>query len=226
MSKNGRMSIASVTAIAVTTLLISAVTTGTKVTVNASSAAVKWPPIVTGTLNSAVGGPVKSIPFGTAFTATQLRLAESRNSWVASIVGVNGYALVYIDRFQYPLFTKNGGETWTIAGAYFTNGGAQGGAGAVTIDTYGSSIAVAYGNQWPYTTIDGGRHWYVMGRPPGIVESAYAFRENWVTFNYPRTAIVANLVSLASYNGPAKITSRAEYLTTNGGKSWRLLTVS
>jgi hypothetical protein len=224
MSNNGRMSIASVAAVAVTTLLIGAVAIGTEVTANAASAVVKWPPIVTGTLNSAVGGPVKPIPFGTALTATQLRLAKS--TLVASIVGVDGYALAYIDRCEYPLATKNGGRTWTIAGAYFTNGGAQGGAGAVTIDTYGSSIAVAYGNQWPYTTIDGGRHWYVMGRPPGIVESAYAFTENWVTFNYPRTAIVANLVSLATNNGPAKITSRAEYLTTNGGKSWRLLTMS
>ena len=110
-----------------TTLLVGTVTIDTGVTINVASTAVKWPSIVTGTLNSAVGGPVKAIPFGTALTATQLKLAEP--TLVASIVGVDGYALAYIDRCQYPLATKNGRRTWTIAGAYFTDGGAQGGAG-------------------------------------------------------------------------------------------------
>ena len=76
MPKKSKVLVTFVAAIAVTTLLVGAVTIDTGVTINAASAAVKWPNIVTGTLNSAVGGPVKAIPFGTALTETQLKLAE------------------------------------------------------------------------------------------------------------------------------------------------------
>jgi hypothetical protein len=182
----------------------------------------KWPSTMTGQLiTSFVGNNPKPLPRGTVISSQTIAKSKKGYSWVSSFDGNTGYALVYLNGFQYPLISKNGGLTWATSSSYWSGPWADAGAGANFISTLSSTSAAAYGNQWIYSTGDGGRQWYVTS--PYDVESVEPSSVEWWVPHMPTNGIIANVSQSGSYKDADEVIGRAQYLTTNGGKTWRLL---
>lgn len=113
-----------------------------------ASSKYKWAPIERAHVVTPFrGANPKSLPFGAVVSAATIARSRRLYSWVSSFNGSVGYALTYIDGFQYPLRTTDNGSTWTIDSPYWSGPWADAGAGAVYIDAFSRSTAVAYGNQ-------------------------------------------------------------------------------
>jgi hypothetical protein len=182
----------------------------------------KWPSTLTGQLITPfVGNNPKPLPTGTVVSSQTIAKSKKGYSWVSSFDGNNGYALVYLNGFQYPLISRNGGLTWTTSSSYWSGPWADAGAGANFISTFSSTTAAAYGNQWIYSTSDGGRQWYLTS--PYNVESVEPSSVEWWVPHEPTNGIIANVSQTGTYNNANNVIARAQYLTTNGGKTWRLL---
>jgi hypothetical protein len=183
---------------------------------------VKWPSTMAGQLiTSFVGNNPKPLPTGTVLSAPVIAKSERDNPWVKSFYGNTGYALGYLNGFEYPLISRNDGLTWATSGSYWSGPWADAGAGANLISTFSPTTAVAYGNQWIYSTSDAGRHWYLTS--PYNVESVEPSDVEWWVPHLPINGIIANVSRNGSYGNANKVIGRAQYVTTNGGKTWRLI---
>jgi hypothetical protein len=172
-----------------------------------------WRTTMTGVLDRTGDNP-KPLKFGSVVPTSEVTAPDACASLVTSFVGGTGYALGCIKSFQYPLFTRNGGATWTIAGPYFSGPWADAGAGATRIQIVSQNAALAYGNQWIYATDDGGRHWYIGDG--GTAEWASG-RVNANGDAVLTTDMIQQGTDLYS------IISAAQYRSVNGGRSWQLM---
>jgi hypothetical protein len=153
-------------------------------------------------------------------TAEELKTAHSLYSFPQSILGNDGFALAYINRFQYPLATSNGGKTWTIAGAYFSGPWADASAGGTIIKTLDSPIAIVYGNEWFYGTTDGGRRWFVTSFSGTAVSANESWGKRWSHAPVFTVDVIAQAPNLATY----PVIAVAQYISSDGGKNWHLAT--
>jgi hypothetical protein len=146
-----------------------------------------------------------------------------------SYVGQGGYALAIIGIYQYPVVTLDHGEQWRIAGGYFnmvTTSGMGAGGTASNIVTISKSIAVAYHRgaiMGPvsdfYSTVDSGKQWYVTGFP-GTVQRVAWWEGGSIASSVSVKAITALVVSRTHP------TAKRTYRSTNGGKSWTLISTA
>lgn len=182
----------------------------------------KWPSTLTGQLiTSFVGNNPKPLPTGTVVSSQTIANSKKGYSWVSSFDGNTGYALVYLNGFQYPLISRNDGLTWSTSSSYWSGPWADASAGANFISAFSSTTAAAYGNQFIYSASDGGRHWYVSS--PFNVESVEPSSVEWWVPHMPTDGIIANVSQNGTHKDADKVIGRAQYLTTNGGKTWRLI---
>jgi hypothetical protein len=172
-------------------------------------------------ITSFVGNNPKPLPTGTVLSAPVIAKSERDNPWVKSFYGNTGYALGYLNGFEYPLISRNDGLTWATSGSYWSGPWADAGAGANLISTFSPTTAAAYGNQWIYSTSDAGRHWYLTS--PYDVESVEPSDVEWWVPHLPINGIIADVSRNGSYGNANKVIGRAQYVTTNGGKTWRLI---
>lgn len=204
--------------------LVGSIAIGSALQLSSAAPANRWPSVVTGHLVSGNEGPYpKSLPFGNVVSRASLAEARRGNGWYSSFSGDVGYALAYLNGFQYPLRTTNYGATWTIDSPYWSGPWADAGRGAVYIDAYSASVAVAYGNQWLYVTTDGGRHWYLNDNLGEIEAVEPPLLEWWVSPALPRNAIIADVAQNGIHKQSGKVVSRAQYLGSDGGQKWTLL---
>lgn len=192
-----------------------------------ASAATSLPQTIRGSLDSPVRhspyAALRAIPFGTGLTTKQLATARSMrgtsSAMITSVLGQEGFALAIVNRDQYPLSTSNGGKSWTVAGPYFTLPAANAGAGAFVIKMLSRLTALAYGNQWMYSTNDGSRHWYVADALGTPIATMF-----WTSPKYSQPAIVVVLNTASSKSSGASHL-RIEYESTDGGKTWSRLAI-
>ena len=189
-----------------------------------ASPTVKWPLVVTGHLiTSSVGSMPKALAFGTRITPEELKLARTEYQWVASFVGDTGYSLIYINRLEYPIVTQDDGVTWRIdSSSYWTNGGADAGAGAIYVDASTPTVVTAYGNQFVYSTDDGGHHWYLTDGLGDVEAIAPSSIEWWVP-RLPSDGVIADVSRNGTYKDANRVVGRAQYVTANGGRTWQLM---
>ena len=118
-----------------------------------------------------------------------------------------GFALVNTGEAQYPATTVNGGKTWKTDGPALHLNAAQAPLSVVDIGAAGPKTIFAWGTgQVIDTTSDGGQHWYratFFGLPVAVVRN-------------PQGHLVAFV------DGEANGTSSLQYVSKNGGKTWRL----
>lgn len=186
-----------------------------------------WAPRVTGHLViQSRGTNPPSRVFGSVVSTSVIARAKKYNSWIASFSNDAGYALAYLNGFEYPLRSTNGGVTWRIDSPYWSGPWADAGAGAVYIDAYSASTAVAYGNQWLYVTTDAGHHWFLADRLGAIEAVEPPLLEWWITPALPRRAIIVDVARTGIGQRTGVVISRAQYQSVNGGRTWTLLPAS
>ena len=191
------------------------------------ASASSWAPRVTAHLVLPFGGTnPRSRAFGAPVSSSEIARAKTDSSWTASFSNEVGYALTYLNGFEYPLRTTNGGVTWSIDSPYWSGPWADAGAGAVYIDAYSASTAVAYGNQWLYVTTDRGHHWFLADHL-GMLEAVEPpLLEWWVAPALPRRAIVVDAARAGTGKRVGVVVSRAQYQSVDGGRTWTLLPAS
>jgi len=107
-----------------------------------SLSSVVWPTTQRGSTISDGTNP-KPLEYGTVLTASQLKQVRSLASqWSASYSGTSGFALGYINRFQYPLITTNSGKSWSIGGPYLSGPWADASAGGTIVRALSKSVAI------------------------------------------------------------------------------------
>ena len=119
-----------------------------------------------------------------------------------------GFALVDTGQAQYPAATVNGGKTWKTDGPALHLNAAQAPLAVIYIGAAGPKTIFAWGTgQVIDTTSDGGQHWYratFFGLPVAVVRN-------------PQGHLVAFVDG--ETNGS---NSSLQYVSKNGGKTWRL----
>jgi hypothetical protein len=120
----------------------------------------------------------------------------------------HGFALVQSGQAQYPAATTNGGKTWKTDGPALHLNAAQAPLAVVDIGAAGPKTIFAWGTgQVIDTTSDGGAHWYratFNGLPVAVVRN-------------PQGHLVAFVDGETGGNA-----SPVQYVSKNGGKTWRL----
>lgn len=118
-----------------------------------------------------------------------------------------GFALVDTGQAQYPAATVNGGKTWKTNGPALHLNAAQAPLAVIYIGAAGPKTIFAWGTgQVIDTTSDGGQHWYralFFGLPVAVVRN-------------PQGHLVAFV------DGETSSNSSLQYVSKNGGKTWRL----
>ncbi len=186
-----------------------------------------WAPRVTGHLVTLFRGTnPPSRVFGSVVSTSEIARAKKYYSWTASFSNDVGYALTYLNGFEYPLRSTNGGVTWRIDSPYWSGPWADAGAGAVYINAYSASTAVAYGNQWLYVTTDAGHHWFLADRLGAIEAVEPPLLEWWITPALPRRAMIVDVARTGTGQRTGVVISRAQYQSVNGGQTWTLLPAS
>jgi hypothetical protein len=164
----------------------------------ATAAAPKAQKTVTGSL-------IKAKP-GTLKPGTKLSGAATRGPRVF-VNAKLGYKLAAGKQAQYAAATTDGGKTWrTVSPALHVNA-AQAPLAVTQLGASSAKVAYAFGSgQVADVTSDGGKHWYgalfrgtVMAVVPGIGKQLVAFVDGSTT------------------SGPAW-----QYISTNGGRTWKL----
>jgi len=119
-----------------------------------------------------------------------------------------GFALVDTGQAQYPAATVNGGKTWKTDGPALHLNAAQAPLAVIYIGAAGPKTIFAWGTgQVIDTTSDGGQHWYralFFGLPVAVVRN-------------PQGHLVAFVDGETSSSN-----SSLQYVSKNGGKTWRL----
>ena len=119
-----------------------------------------------------------------------------------------GFALVDTGQAQYPAATVNGGKTWKTDGPALHLNAAQAPLAVIYIGAAGPKTIFAWGTgQVIDTTSDGGQHWYralFFGLPVAVVRN-------------PQGHLVAFVDGETSGSN-----SSLQYVSKNGGKTWRL----
>ena len=178
---------------------------------------VVWPTTQRGSVIS-VGTNPKPLKYGTVLTAAQLKQVRSLASqWSTSYSGTSGFALGYINRFQYPLITTNSGKSWSIGGPYLSGPWADASAGGTIVRALSKSVAIIYGNEWFYGTTDAGKQWFVTS----FSGTAVSANEFWS--KGPGAPIFTADVIVSSPNPPYPATGAAQYISSDGGKTWQLV---
>lgn len=192
----------------------------------AGGTAVKWPQKVSGHLITSYEGiNPKTLVRGTEISDVEISHAHHGYPWASSFYGSTGFALAYLKGFQYPLISKNDGATWEIDSAYWSGPWADASAGAVFISAFSATEAVAYGNQWLYTTTDGGQHWYLTYALGNVEAAQPANVEWWVNPSLPRLGIIADVSRNGIYKDAGDVIGRAQYISLNGGQTWHLISL-
>jgi hypothetical protein len=118
----------------------------------------------------------------------------------------HGFALASVGQAQYPAATTDGGLTWRTDGPALHLNAAQAPLAVTQIGAAGRRTVFAYGSgQVIDATSDGGRHWYralFTGLPMAVVQNA---RGHLVAF----------------VDGETGGTSTSQYVSKNGGRTWR-----
>ncbi len=119
----------------------------------------------------------------------------------------HGFALVDTGQAQYPAATVNGGKTWKTDGPALHLNAAQAPLAVIYIGAASQKTIFAWGTgQVIDTTSNGGKQWYralFFGLPVAVVKN-------------PQGHLVAFVDGETSGN------STLQYVSKNGGKTWRL----
>jgi photosystem II stability/assembly factor-like uncharacterized protein len=163
---------------------------------------------------AAAAGPQQTVN-GTLITRPANTLAPGSTVNASKIFGnrvftdaKHGFALVQSGQAQYPAATTDGGKTWKTDGPALHLNAAQAPLAVVDIGAAGPKTTFAWGTgQVIDTTSDGGAHWYRA------------------TFNGLPVAVVRNpqghLVAFVDGETGGSA-SPVQYVSKNGGKTWRL----
>ena len=153
---------------------------------------------VTGTL---ITRPARTLAPGTAVRSNEL--VGQR----VFIDAAHGFALASVGQAQYPAATSNGGRTWRTDGPALHLNAAQAPLAVTQIGAAGRRTVFAYGSgQVIDATSDGGQHWYralFNGQPMAVVRNAQG-----------------HLVAFV--DGETGASGTAQYVSKNGGRTWRL----
>jgi photosystem II stability/assembly factor-like uncharacterized protein len=121
----------------------------------------------------------------------------------------HGFALVQSGEAQYPAATTDGGKTWKTDGPALHLNAAQAPLAVIYIGAASQKTIFAWGTgQVIDTTRDRGKHWYralFQGLPVAVVKN-------------PR----GHLVAFVDGSGSSSSAATAQYVSKNGGKTWRL----
>jgi len=121
----------------------------------------------------------------------------------------HGFALVQSGQAQYPVSSTDGGKTWKTDGPALHLNAAQAPLAVIYIGAASQKTIFAWGTgQVIDTTSDGGKHWYralFQGLPGAVVKN-------------PQGHLVAFVDGSSSGSSGATV----QYVSKNGGKTWRL----
>lgn len=127
-----------------------------QIIVNPAPPQTPWPKSFSANLMVSLKGYQKPVRFGSLVAGS-----DTPQKSVSSITGSYGYALAYVNGFQYAVRTVDGGKSWRIDSTWFAGPWADGAAFAGTIQTFSPTIAAAAGDgQLLYVTTDAGKRWY------------------------------------------------------------------
>lgn len=171
--------------------------------------------LVTGTSTAAPGGPAQTVN-ATLISRPAHTLAPGSRVSPSRIFGnrvfsdaKHGFALVQTGQAEYPAATTDSGKTWKTNGPAFHIDAAQAPLAVIYIGAASQKTIFAWGTgQVIDATSDGGKHWYralFQGLPVAVV-------------NNPLGHLVAFVDGAGSGSGAAT----AQYVSKNGGKTWRL----
>jgi hypothetical protein len=169
--------------------------------------------LAVGVGSAAAAGPQQTVT-GTLISRPAGTLAPGSTVSASKIFGnrvftgaQRGFALVNTGEAQYPATTANGGATWKTDGPALHLNAAQAPLSVVDIGAAGPKTIFAWGTgQVIDTTSDGGAHWYratFFGLPVAVVKN-------------PQGHLVAFV------DGETNGNSSLQYVSKNGGKTWRL----
>jgi hypothetical protein len=169
--------------------------------------------LAVGVGSAAAAGPQQTVT-GTLISRPAGTLAPGSTVSASKIFGnrvftgaQRGFALVNTGEAQYPATTVNGGKTWKTDGPALHLNAAQAPLSVVDIGAAGPKTIFAWGTgQVIDTTSDGGAHWYratFFGLPVAVVKN-------------PQGHLVAFV------DGETNGNSSLQYVSKNGGKTWRL----
>lgn len=138
----------------------------------------------------------------------------------AAASGKVRFALGNVEGFQYPLRTTDAGRTWRVDGPWFAGPWADGASFAGTMTTFSSNVAAAWGNgQVLYTTVDAGRHWYMLFFPGTVSAITESRRPS------SSSAEVEFTLTQTSPYGPG-LEPKETYVSRDGGRVWALVAPS
>ncbi len=163
---------------------------------------------------AAAAGPQQTVT-GTLISRPAQTLAPGSTVNASKIFGhrvfndaKHGFALVDTGGAQYPAATSDGGKTWKTDGPALHLNAAQAPLAVVYIGIAGLKTIFAWGTgQVIDTTSDGGAHWYratFNGLPVAVIRN-------------PQGHLVA-FVDGETGGGASPV----QYVSKNGGKTWRL----
>jgi hypothetical protein len=182
----------------VVSILIVAVALGSGIAVASGASAAGPQQTVSATL---ISKPSQTLAPGSAVSASNIfghRVFNDAN---------HGFALVDTGGAQYPAATANGGKTWKTDGPALHLDAAQAPLAVIYIGIAGQRTIFAWGTgQVIDTTSDGGAHWYralFFGLPVAVVRN-------------PQGHLVAFV------DGETGSNATLQYVSKNGGKTWRL----
>jgi hypothetical protein len=178
---------------------------------------VVMPPIVLSSLPRMIsarltrqGSYANPAVFGAKITRSDLKTLTA-----GDIIGFDGFALVTLDGFEYPVVTTNGGQTWRVAGIWFAGPWADAGAFTSQMVTFSKDVAVSYDQSGDlYTTTDAGKRWYAAPFPSMIMSLTPAPTNSKVR---PATPFV--LIVRMGPRGPVV----SQYRSIDGGRHWLLI---
>jgi photosystem II stability/assembly factor-like uncharacterized protein len=164
---------------------------------------------------SAAAGPQQTVtaslikrPSGTLAPGTTVAASEVYGNRVF-IDANRGYALVQNGQAQYPAATTNGGKTWKTNGPALHVNAAQAPLAVAFIGAGGTKKIFAWGGgQVIDATPDGGAHWYratFTGLPVAVLKNPNG-----------------NLVSFVNGQTSGSGSVATQYVSKDGGKTWRL----
>ena len=147
---------------------------------------------------------------GTLITRSELNASLT----AGDIIGRNGYALVTLDGFEYPVVTTDGDQTWRVAGLWFAGPWADAAAFTTQMTTFSAKVAISWDPSGVlYSTSDAGGQWYAAQFPSMIMRVT----ASPTTLSIPPAALVVTIVRMG-HHGP--IMSRFQSL--DGGRHWTL----